>query len=102
MNKLLVSGCTVLIASCSTIQQNNDAAIADAAVDGEVGKSITCNRCIDFRPLVIIQRPGGRCEVYYAKGGDAEKVAEGSDLGACESVYDRMSMDLAASGFDCR
>ena len=102
MKKLLVVCCSVLVASCSTIQQNNDSAIAAVALDGEVGKSLTCNRCIDFRRLVIVQRSGGRCEVYYAKGGDAEKVAEGSDAEACESVYDRMSIDLASSGFDCR
>lgn len=102
MKKLLVLGCSVLVASCSTIQQDNDAAIAAAARDGEVERSINCNRCIDFRRLVIVRRAEGRCEVYYAKGGDAEKVAEGGDLGACESVYDRMSIDLASSGFDCR
>ena len=102
MKKLLALGCSVLVASCSTIQQNNDSAIATLALDGEIEKSITCNRCIDFRRLVIVQRSGGRCEVYYAKGGDAEKVADGGDIGACESVYDRMSIDLASSGFDCR
>ncbi|MDE0192582.1 MAG: hypothetical protein OXQ90_14610 [Gammaproteobacteria bacterium] len=102
MKKPLVVGCSVLVASCSTIQQNNDSAIEAVAQDGEVEKSITCNRCIDFRRLVIVQRSGGRCEVYYAKGGDAEKVAEGSDAAACESVFDRMSIDLASSGFDCR
>ena len=102
MKKLLVFGCSVLVASCSTIQQNNDSAIAALAHDGEVERSITCNRCIDFRRLVIVKRSGGRCEVFYAKGGDAEKVAEGGDLGECESVYERMSIDLASSGFDCR
>ena len=102
MKKLLVPGCSILVASCTTIQQNNDSAIAAVARDGEIGKSITCNRCIDFRRLVILQRPGGRCEVYYAKGGNAERVGEGTDPAACESVYDRMSIDLASSGFDCR
>ena len=102
MKKLLVAGLSVLVASCSTIQQNNDSAIAAVARSDEVEKSITCNRCIDFRRLVIVRRSGGRCEVYYAKGGDAEMVAEGSDAGACESVYDRISIDLASSGFDCR
>ena len=102
MKKLLVVCCPVLVASCSTIQQDNDSAIAAVARGADVEKSITCNRCIDFRRLVIVKRSGGRCEVYYAKGGDAEKVAEGDDAGACESVYERMSIDLASSGFDCR
>ncbi len=102
MKKLLVSCCALLIGSCSTIQQNNDSAIAAITFDGEVEKSVVCNRCIDFRRLVIVKRPAGRCEVYYAKGGDAEKVAEGDHPSACESVYERMSIDLAASGFDCR
>lgn len=102
MKKLLVVGLSVMVASCSTIQQNNDSAIAAFAHGGEIEKSVTCYRCVDFRRLAIVRRPGGRCEVYYAKGGDAEKVAEGSDAGACESVYDRMSLDLASSGFDCR
>ena len=102
MKKPFVLGCSILVASCSTIQQNNDSAIAAAARGGEVGKSITCNRCVDFRRLVIVNRAGGRCEVYYAKRGNAEKVAEGGDPAECESVYDRMSMDLAASGFSCR
>lgn len=102
MKKLLFVCCSVLVASCSTIQQNNDSAIAAVAHGGEVEKSITCNRCIDFRRLVIVQRSGGRCDVYYAKGGDAEKVAEGSDPVSCEAVFDRMSIDLASSGFDCR
>lgn len=102
MKKPLAVGLSVVVASCSTIQQNNDSAIAAVARGGEVEKSITCNRCIDFRRVVIVQRSGGRCEVYYAKGGDAEKVAEGSDAEACESVYERMSIDLASSGFDCR
>ena len=102
MKKILVLGCSILVASCTTIQQNNDSAIAAVALDGEIGKSITCNRCIDFRRLVIVQRSGGPCEVYYAKGGAAEKVGEGTDPAACESVYDRMSIDLASSGFDCR
>ena len=102
MKKLIVLGCSILVASCSTIQQNNDSAIAAVTRDGEVEKSITCNRCIDFRRLVIVRRSEGRCEVYYAKGGDAEKVVEDTDPGACEAVYDRMSIDLASSGFDCR
>ena len=102
MRKLFVIGFSVVLASCTTIQQNNDTAIAAVARDGEIKKSTTCNRCIDFRRLVIVQRSGGRCEVYYAKGGDAEKVAEGSDPAECESIYDRMSIDLASSGFDCR
>ncbi|MDE0661834.1 MAG: hypothetical protein OXI79_19540 [Gammaproteobacteria bacterium] len=102
MKKLLVSCCAVLVASCSTIQQNNDSAIAALTIDGEVEKSMICNRCIDFRRLVIVKRPRGRCEVFYAKGGHAEKVAEGDDPGACESVYERMGIDLASSGFDCR
>ena len=102
MRRFLVPACALLVASCTTIQQNNDSAIAAAARGGEVGKSITCNRCVDFRRLVIVNRAGGRCEVYYAKRGSAKKVAEGSDPVECESVYDRMSMDLAASGFSCR
>ena len=102
MKKFLVPACSLVIASCSTIQQNNDSAIAAVTHDGQVQKSITCNLCIDFRRLVIVNRAGGRCEVYYAKGGDAEKVAEGGDPAECESVYERMSIDLTSSGFDCR
>ena len=102
MKRFLVPACCLVIASCTTLQQNNDSAIAALIQNGEVEKSVICNRCIDFRRLVIVQRSGGRCEVYYAKGGDAEKVAEGSDADECESVYDRMSIDLASSGFDCR
>ena len=102
VKKLLVLGCSVLVASCTSLQQNNDSAIAAVTDDGEVERSINCNRCIDFRRLVIVNRAGGRCEVYYAKHGSAEKVADGDDPGACESVYERMSIDLATSGFDCR
>ena len=102
MKRFLVPACSLVIASCTTLQQNNDSAIAALIQNGEVEKSVICNRCIDFRRLVIVQRSGGRCEVYYAKGGDAEKVAEGNDADECESVYDRMSIDLASSGFDCR
>jgi len=102
VKKPLAVGLAVVVASCSTFPQDNDSAIAAVVRGGEVEKSITCNRCIDFRRVVIVQRSGGRCEVYYAKGGDAEKVAEGSDAEACEAVYDRMSIDLASSGFDCR
>ncbi len=102
MKKPLAIGCCVFVASCTTVQQHNDSAIAAATVDGDVQKSMTCNLCVDFRRLVIVTRPGGRCEVYYAKNGEAEKIAEGSDPAECQTVYERRGIDLADSGFHCR
>lgn len=71
--------------SCTSLQQNSDTASAG----GNVAESVHCNRCTDFRRLVIVQRSGRRCEVHYVKFDVAEKMAGGSNRAARESVFDR-------------
>ena len=88
------------LASCASVQATNDSAIDLVASGADVTRSVNCNRCTDFRRLVIVNRPSGQREVYYAKHGSAEKLANG-DANSCKAVFDRMSIDLESSGSGC-
>ena len=104
MKTLSFLAASFLLASCTTLQDSNNSAVASllATTDGEVHRSVTCNRCTDFRKLVIVNGSGGQCKIYYAKNGTVEQVADGViDTGSCDDLFDRMSMDLQTAGFSC-